>query len=139
MKEEFDEAMLSEDLDSIDSLSQGFDWQALYERLGEDAQNGDLDREVAEAVVRLIEKLVSNQDRPMYPQAVGLRLIGLAWVLNPAYFEGSPSLRDLAARCKVKPSTLARFTGEASRLIGFRNRSQRHAWNWDDLERSDLG
>lgn len=138
MKEEFNEAMLSDDRDPVDATSQEFDWQHLLERLGEDATHQDDDRPFALAVIRLLEVLLSKTEKSMYPQSIGLRVIALAWVLNPGYFEGSPSLRDLARRCRVKPATLARFTGEASRFIGFRNRAQRHAWNWRDPERSAL-
>jgi hypothetical protein len=138
VKEEFHEDMLSDERDPIDANGQGFDWQQLYQRLGEDASSAENDRKLAEAVVRLLEVLVSKTDKPMHPQSVGLRVIALAWVLNPGYFDGSPSLRELAERCRVKPATLGRFTGEVSRFIRWRNRAQRHAWNWHAFERSDL-
>jgi len=138
VKEEFNEAMLSDDRDPVDATSQEFDWQSLLERLGEPPENDISPQPFAQAVIRLLELLLSKTERPMHPQSVGLRVIALAWVLNPAYFEGSPSLRDLAVRCGVKPATLARFTGEASRFIGWRNRAQRHAWNWRESERSTL-
>ena len=139
MKQEFDETILADERDPIDSADQDFDWTQLYRRLGEDAASHGDDAKLAEAVVRLLEALVAKTDRPMHPQSVGLRVIALAWVLNPGYFDGSPSLRDLAKRCRVQPATLARFTGEVSRFIGWRNRAQRHAWNWQRFERSDLG
>jgi hypothetical protein len=138
VKEKFNEGMLSNNRDPVDAADQDFDWQRLYAQLGEDARSGDYDRELAETVIRLLEVLVKKRDRPMYPMSVGLRVIALAWVLNPAYFKGCPSARDLAKRCRVKPSTFARFTGEASRMIRWRNRGQRHAWNWHNLERSGL-
>jgi hypothetical protein len=61
---------------------------------------------------------------------VGLRVIALAWVLNPAYFEGSPSVSELANLCGVRAAALAAYTGHYSRLIGWRNRSQCHSRNW---------
>jgi hypothetical protein len=62
--------------------------------------------------------------------STGLRLIALAWVLNPGYFVGSPSLSELARRCSVRRAALANHTGYFSRLLGWRNRGQRHASNW---------
>jgi hypothetical protein len=59
-----------------------------------------------------------------------MRLIALAWVLSPGYFEGSPSIRKLARRCGIRIAALANYTGYYSRLLRWRNRGQRHAWNW---------
>jgi hypothetical protein len=74
--------------------------------------------------------LLPPSDRRIQPQSLGMRLIALAWVLNPAYFDGSPSVRKLARRCGVRIAALANHTGYYSRLLGWRNRGQRHAWNW---------
>jgi hypothetical protein len=137
VKGDFHENRQSDKRDPIAAQHQGFDWEQLYERLSEDAANGDNDQRLAEAVTRLLQMLLPLTQRQMRPEVIGLRLIALAWVLNPAYFAGAPSLRQLARRCGVKPAALARYTGESSRFIGWRNRGQRHAWNWRQVERSD--
>jgi hypothetical protein len=52
-------------------------------------------------------------------------------VLRPdGIFTNYTSLRELARRCGVQHSTLAKHTGHYSRYLGWRNRGQRHAWNW---------
>ncbi len=134
MKEAFDEAYVAEGLDPLDGAPQTFDWDMLYRRLAEDASTGDMDKQLAEVVTRLLQILIPFRQGRLQPVSIGLNIIALAWVLNPAYFDGSPSLRDLARRCGIQPSTLARHTGHYSRFIGWRNRGQRHAWNWQAEE-----
>jgi len=177
VKQPFDEARLAKSRDPVDAPNQDFDWEQLYQRLSEDAREGDNDKRLAEAVTRLLQMLVPPVQRgirieamglrlvalawvlnPGYfagapsllqmlvppvqrgirIEAMGLRLVALAWVLNPGYFTGAPSLRQLARRCGVTPAALARYTGQYSRLIRWRHRGQRHAWNWSQFERSPL-
>lgn len=136
MKGNFHEGLQSAKRDPMDASAPSFDWEQLYERLSEDACDGENDKRLAEAVTRLLQMLLPLAERQIRPEVIGLRLIALAWVLNPAYFAGAPSLRQLARRCGVKPSALARYTGQSSRFIRWRNRGQRHAWNWRQVERS---
>ena len=135
MNHEFDETLTPESRDPLDTLDQDFDWQELYRRLSEEPCDGEDDKRLAEVVTRLIQMLVPYTERQLRVDSVGVRLIALAWVLNPAYFGGSPSLRELAGRCGITESTLARHTGRFSRLIGWRNRAQQHAWNWREPTR----
>ena len=130
MKEPFDEARLAKSRDPLDAPDQGFDWDALYKRLGEDLRDGKVDERLEDLLIRLLQLLVPEFRNRIQPDSVGLRLIALAWVLNPGYFDGAPSLRELARRCGVSAVALARHTGRYSRLIRWRNRGQRHAWNW---------
>jgi AraC-like DNA-binding protein len=139
VKGDFHEDLQSDKRDPVDAQSQEFDWQRLYERLSEDAIDDGQEQRLAETVTRLLQTLIPLRERYLPPIEIGLNVIALAWVLNPAYFEGSPSLRQLARRCGVHPATLARHTGRFSRLIGWRNRAQRHAWNWREDQRSPLG
>ncbi len=131
MKHGFYEGFISDDADPVDSVSQDFDWKLLYARLNEEACEAHLDKRLADMVARLIEMLVADKGRRIRPDSVGLRIIALAWVLNPGYFRDSPSLRRLANRCGVTAATLARLTGHYSRFLNWRNRGQRHAWNWE--------
>jgi hypothetical protein len=134
LKEAFHEAFVADGLDPLDGALQDFDWDLLYRRLAEDVGNGNMNQQLAEVVTRLLQILIPFRQGRIHPVSIGLNIIALAWVLNPAYFNGSPSLRDLARRCGIQPSTLARHTGHYSRFIGWRNRGQRHAWNWQAEE-----
>jgi hypothetical protein len=139
VKGDFHEDLQSDKRDPVDAQSQEFDWQRLYQRLSEDVASDQVERQLAETITRLLQTLIPLRQRYLPPIEIGLNVIALAWVLNPACFEGSPSLRQLARRCGVQPATLARHTGRYSRLIGWRNRAQRHAWNWREEQRSPLG
>ena len=133
MKYDFDDGFLSVNRDPMDAPQQDFDWQQLDQSYGEE---GASDPRCSEAVTRLVQLLLPPDSEQLKPKAIGLRVIALAWVLNPAYFSGSPSLRQLAKRCGVNAPTLARLTGEFSRMTGLRNRAQRHAWNWREDTKS---
>ena len=130
MSQGYYDDFISEEADVIDSASQDFDWKLLYRRLNEEACEAGVDQKLAEAVARLIQMLVGKKRGRVHPAHVGLKVIALAWVLNPGYFDDSPSLRQLAKRCGVTPATLAHLTGRYSRFMHWRNRAQRHAWNW---------
>lgn len=107
-----------------------FDWEELYRRLDEDVRSPVNDRRLLETVARLLQMLVPGVCHKFNPAQVGLRVVALAWVLSPDYFPGRPSLRELARRCGVPNSTLATLTGEISRVLGWRSRAQKRAWNW---------
>ena len=107
-----------------------FDWEALYARLDEDLHDPANDPRVAESAARLLQMLVPGVCNRLRPAQIGLRVVALAWVLSPDYFKGRPSLRQLAKRCGVSKSTLAEITAEVSRIIHWRNRAQKRAWNW---------
>ena len=139
MTTEFNDRYRSGDRDPVDSAPQDFPWDEVFERLdtgdGLDAANNDQ----IETIGRLMRLLLADaQAGRISPKAVGLRVLALAWVLNPAHYPDAPSLRKLAERCGVSPAALAYFTGEVSRLTGIRNRAQRHAANWKPPERSAL-
>jgi hypothetical protein len=129
MIDEIQDPRRAEFHDPVEDLTQDFDWQGLYECLGEDARNSDNDARLVETVVRLLQLLLGNTTRPARPWTIGLRVIALAWVLSPTYFKGSPSLCELARRYRAKASRLSEMTGEVSRWIGWRNRGQCFGWN----------
>jgi hypothetical protein len=130
MLEPFDENRLPANLDPVDAPDQGFGWEELYERMREDTGAEGNDRDLAEVVRRLLGILVPHRGGHIFAKSLGFRLIALAWVLDPGYFDGNPSLRELAQRAKITPAKLSRYTGHYSRLLRWRNRGQRHAWNW---------
>ncbi|MCP5523708.1 MAG: hypothetical protein H7A46_19400 [Verrucomicrobiales bacterium] len=110
----------------LDVPFEDFDWQELYHRLGEDARSGRIDPDLSDVVVRLLVLFLRNRRaRAVSLHQVGLRVVALAWVLSPAYFPESPSLRELAERCRIDPTSLAVCTSRMSRLIRWQNRAQR--------------
>ncbi len=130
MNQPFNEAYRSAAQDPLNAPDQDFDWQGLYQRLNEDAASGANDHQLSQVVIRLLQMLLPLSGRRIQPESLGMRLIALAWVLSPGYFEGTPSIRKLARRCGVRFAALANYTGYYSRLLRWRNRGQRHAWNW---------
>jgi hypothetical protein len=64
----------------------------------------------------------NNQYNRQHTEIIGRRLIALAWVTNPALFDGA-SLAAVCKRFKVRPS-LAKLTGEAFRRFGVVNRGE---------------
>jgi hypothetical protein len=131
MSSEYHDDWIPDNVDPLDAPDQDFDWDELYGRLSEDAEGPQHDPELAQTVVRLLQLLIPpNTGQRLQAKSLGLRLIALAWLLNPGYFEGSPSLRTLAKRCGIRIASLANYTGHYSRLLGWRNRAQSHAWNW---------
>lgn len=138
MKQPFDETRIAKNRDPLDARNQDFEWDELLERLSEDARAEQTDKSLAQTVRRLIQILVPvYEKRRLWAKSLGLRLIALAWVLDPGYFEGSPSLAELARRANVTPAKLAHHAGRFSRLLGWRHRGQRHAWNWRKGQRSN--
>lgn len=84
------------------------------------------------AFCRLLDALMPP--RPTFGvrevRAIGLRMVALGWVLNPANIPGTPSLAELARRCRTTKNHMTSLTAEMSRLARWRNRAQQHAWNW---------
>jgi hypothetical protein len=131
MSNEFHDDWIPDNVDPLDAPDQDFDWDKLYEHLNEGVKGPQTDPELAQAVVRLLHLLLPPKTgQRLQAKSLGLRLIALAWLLNPGYFEGSPSLRTLAKRCGIRLASLANYTGHYSRLLRWRNRAQIHAWNW---------
>jgi hypothetical protein len=138
VKHDFNENHIAETLDPLDAQEHEFDWEALYARLDVDARNGGNDPDLSGIVTRLLQMLLPAPGQKLRPSRVGMRVIALAWVLSPAYFDRNPSLNQLARRCRVSATTLGELTGEFSRQIGWRNRAQQRGWNWQRSERPPL-
>lgn len=130
MQNEFKED-LSLNLSPLDHRCQDFDWEAIHYNFEKAGEADKPETRLAEAVLGVLQMLLPPlSTRRIQPESLGIRLIALAWVLDPANFNGSPSLRKLARRCGIRSAALANHTGHFSRVLGFRNRGQRHAWNW---------
>ncbi len=130
MKPEFSKQYVDHS-DPIVNVSQGFDWVTLSDRLGEEKEHYAAEAKDLVVLRKILDLLLTDVDGSRINlKRVGLDLIALGWVLNPGRFEGNPSVRTLARRCGLSPAGLAEATGRMSRLIGWRNRAQSHAWNW---------
>ncbi len=123
----------------LDMVGVGFDWDALGDRLDQDMRESRDDQRLADVAARLLQLLLPDTRREVRLDKVALRVVALAWVLSPGYFAGSPSLRKLALRCGVSRTELSAITSEMSRLLGWRNRAQQRAWNWQDSGHHALG
>ena len=128
MKPPFDEARLHPDCDPTGCAGCAqFDYEEVYERLDGTPQPGACPKALI-AFSRLLRALLPD-GRPAR-HIVGLRVIALAWTLNPGNIAGSPSVKELARRCGVTPEHMAKLTGQMSRLAEWRNRAQQRAKNW---------
>ena len=117
-----------------------FEWNQLYERLGE-ATTEPADMEAASlAMLRIIEWIVGKKAARMtfslgYEQRMANKILALLWVLNPGYFESTPSLAMLSKKMGLKQRvTLSGYAAEVTRKFGVRNRGQSHGWNFKQLK-----
>lgn len=110
MKPQFFEDYSTDKLDPLaPAMQEDFNWDELYERFGElsDRQMHDEQMErINEFVRKLFQWVVAiDLNRPNSQMLIGRRFIALAWVLNPALFEGSPSASKLAESLGMKVDT----------------------------------
>ena len=132
MKPAFQEAYLANDQDPVDGQVADFDWPGLDRLLGEcEADNSERDWiAMGEALARILDWLTAvNLDSPNAERFAGRRAFALAWVVNPAKFDGSPSLTKLAQRLGLGPRLLQHAAAAATEEFGIVNRGQAHAWN----------
>jgi hypothetical protein len=130
VKEPFDEGRSLPPCDPAACGCAEFDYEEVYRRLDGEPQPAACPKALL-AFGLLFQRLMPpGKFERRCVAGVGLRMIALAWVLNPAYLPGSPSLTQLARRCGVTKNYMASLTGEMSRLAKWRNRAQQHAWNW---------
>jgi hypothetical protein len=129
----FRESYLNPEQDTLDGKSAEFDWDALYELLGESQQElsaHDYDA-LSFAFKRVLEWVLSvDLGRPGFESVIARRALALAWTMNPAFFEDSPSLSKIAERIGTHKVSLSSYAASASRTFGVRNRGQRHGWNF---------
>jgi len=131
MKPEFHEDFSSDKLDPLAKpMQEDFNWNELYERLGEPTDEPEIGNRHAEVVRALIDWLVGfDFRRPNAVAHAGLRLFALTWVTDPARFDGI-SGSELAETLGVaRKADFWELTGEVSKKFGIVNRCQAHAWN----------
>jgi hypothetical protein len=119
--------------DPLNNQTTDFDWDRLYELLGEaeqEVEERDYDK-LTFAIRRLLEFMLADDLRhPKAERNIVRRVVALAWTLNPGYFEGSPSLTEVAHMMGLNKVTLSEHTAEVRRVFGVRNRAQSHGWNF---------
>ena len=118
--------------DPIEAESVDFDWQSLYDSLGE--STADLnERDCAALAIALHEilKFVTNGELTGedYEQGVARRMISLAWVVTPSLFADNPSLTKLAAALGMEAPEMSPYTTAVSKHFGIVNHAQAHGWN----------
>lgn len=128
---EFHEDYISEKINPLYDSTIDFDMAEVERRLGEAGDNEPDYDELAKVVQRLLKWVTAVElGKPNAEATVGRRFLAMAWVTNPALFEGSPSAAKLAECLGIKrKADFWELTGEASRVLGITNRSQKHGWN----------
>ncbi|HEV2455849.1 MAG TPA: hypothetical protein VGY98_16410 [Verrucomicrobiae bacterium] len=131
MKPEFHEDYTAGQLDPLYESTVDFDMAEVERRLGETTDTEpDYD-----ALGKLVERLLNwvagvDMGRPNAEAMIGRRFLAMAWVTNPGLFKGSPSASKLAETLGIKrKADFWELTGEAARVLGISNRSQKHGWN----------
>lgn len=130
MKPEFHDDFVSDKVDPTTEPYSDFDWDELYQRLGE-ATDGKFETEVnLSLTVRYILRWVfsTNLKSNRALHLILRRLIALGWVTNPWFFDGK-SISAIAAELGLPKQLMSRCAAAASRKFGIENRSQAHAWN----------
>lgn len=132
MKPKFHEDFVSRKLDPLDGRVADFDWEAVERALGEEPgdDEGAIDYQAfAFALRRVLRWLVARRQARGWDRTVGRRAIALAWIVDPSFIPGAPSLRRIEGRLLIPRNILSRYVAEATREFGLRNRGQSHGWN----------
>jgi hypothetical protein len=122
--------------DQTEFGTEEFDWETLYQNLGEAMSEAEQDTDpatmllLAQALRSIFDYVLDiDLNKKGAEKRVGRRFIGLCWVVNPAMFEGSPSLTKIAKKLGLSPRLLQFTAAEASAQYGIVNRGQAHGWN----------
>jgi hypothetical protein len=115
-----------------------FDWAGLAEILGEEPLSpeelksalAEVDREKLCRAVREIFQFCLAKKKV---NEIGKRFLALAWVTNPALFDGA-SAAAVARQHGLLPVRIQECTGAVSRQFGLRSHAQSHAANWHPKE-----
>ena len=119
--------------DPLDSRHCDFDWATLAESMKE--SRAEMHERDWDALVKAIQTLLrwiipTNLRGPSPEKFIARRCIALLWTINPDYFDGAPSISELARQLKVTRATLSTYAANASRKFDTRNRGQSHGWNY---------
>jgi hypothetical protein len=140
MKPEFHDNYKSAHVDPLEPTHADFDWATVYAHLDGEQPKEEADpppvthKEMAQILAACFRWALdfdhrrNNQYNCRPTELIGRRLIALAWVTNPASFDGA-SLASICKRLKVRGPSMAKLTAAASRHFGIVNRGQAHGWN----------
>jgi hypothetical protein len=131
MKPEFHEDYTNDQLDPLYETTVDFDMAEVERRLGETGDS-EPDYDALGKIVQRLFKWVGavEMGKPNAEAIIGRRFLAMVWVTNPGLFKGSPSASKLAETLGIKrKADFWELTGEASRVLGITNRSQKHGWN----------
>jgi hypothetical protein len=116
------------DGDAIDPLAEAsidFDFAAIDGEI-ETLDPGDREK-LAQVVRRLFQFVcVGNLNAESAPQRITRRFLAVAWTLDPALIDGTPSATKLAKRIGCPASKFHTLTGAVTRKFKITNRAQRH-------------
>lgn len=87
----------------------------------------DARAETVLAMGRIFDWLLSPPTSGKFMTVIAVRLIALAWVIDPERFGGA-SLRQLSESNKLGLAALSTAAAEASRRLGLANNFQKHDW-----------
>lgn len=146
MKTDFKENFESDKLDPLDGKHVDFDHGEIDRRLGwVEAVNAvgalsDADYERLGTVVgELVRFVIRERKAGKHTfEMIGRRFVGLAWSIRPDFFEGSPSLSELARRTKLGKVQLSMHAADARREFGVHNRAQSHGSNFKPKEQTPV-
>jgi hypothetical protein len=129
----FHEDFQSDHADQLDLRTQDFDWDEVFRRvdgLKDSLSESDYDR-LGTALDEIFRWVIGDPKTPKESERkIGLRFIGLAWCLRPDFFDGSPSLTEIARRIDRNKVTLSVHSADAHRKFGIKNRGQSHGSNF---------
>lgn len=139
MRGEFIEDMHSDKVDPTTKDCEEFDWDDLYERLGEldrtraaetEEQHEQQMQRLAFALGTILDWIINGQSnrRPkQFLRAVGMRTVAMAWVIDPKRFDDA-SIRQLSKALGFTAANISPLTAEFSRLYSVFNKFQNHDW-----------
>lgn len=117
-------------LDPLAPTHADFDWGELERLLGEAGNLQESDRELLGDVLhRIIAWMVASPPGKIRLNPIGRKIVALAWVLNPGFFDGK-SLSQIARESGLDRRRLSDHAAEVSRHFKIRRHGQSHGWNF---------
>src|SRR5437879_4548850 len=120
--------------------SQDFDWEGLYETLGEFEAKADREESklLNDTLKRIMDWVFTTPTKPKRPaEMFGKRLVALAWVIDPERFGKDASLTHVGRSIGVHKAVMSELTAEFSKRFGVRNKHQQHGWNYKPNENTN--
>jgi hypothetical protein len=137
----FNENIVSPKRDPLaPDLHRDFDWNGLYESLGENEEERSTNsNQLIQGLKRIVEWVLDTRLTDRHAEMViARRFIALAWVINPDYLEGK-SLTQIARVLRIRhKQSLSKYAANAKRRFNISNRAQAHGWNFKPAPEKNL-